>query len=467
MRPLIIIGVIMLLPLSYITAMKNFLLFHIMIEFIVVMVSLGISLVTLSAVDTVTSGFLRFIGTAFLFIGVLEAVHTVAYKGMGIFPGLDADYPTQLWIAARWMEVITFALAVYRRNARVRVRPLFIVYALVTVVLLFLIMGADVFPSCFIEGSGLTPFKKISEYLISGIFLCLTIHFIVAEKNFPRDIRTYIILSLLFSALAEILFTFYISVYGISNYAGHVMKATSVFMIFLAIVRKGIKEPRELLYYDLLQKEASLEEALEEKEILMREMNHRVKNSLNLVTSLVDLQAFNTENAECGRKMAMLKKRIASVSLIHEKLSSSEKVGEILFSAYVKDLLDNIVDFSGIESGSIALDVDIPDIYLPARQAIPLGIILNELVTNSFKYAFPEGMHGRVSIAMEQRAGVYALRIEDNGRGQRKKKGHQPSGLGTTLVASLVDQLEGELSVDSIAAPHPDSGTRYCLEIPL
>ncbi|HRX16562.1 MAG TPA: MASE3 domain-containing protein [Spirochaetota bacterium] len=464
---LLLVPVVVFVVLSYFVSGANFLFFHIIIEFVVILTAFGISVLTLTAGDKVESGFLRFIGSAFLWIGILELFHTLTYRGMNIFVGLDSNHPTQFWIAARWMEVITFILALLWRKSGVVYWRTSLVYALVTTFVIYVIMMTSWFPDCYIEGEGLTNFKKISEYLISGIFLLLMLHFMFIKKDFSNDIRRQMVLALLFAGLAEIFFTFYINVYGISNYIGHVLKIISVVIIFRAIVHKGIREPQDILYYDLLQKEEALKAALEEKEVLMREIHHRVKNSLALVASFIAFESKDDNGSECGKKLNSLKERIKSVLLIHEQLSSTGEVGQLDFSVYVKDLVDNLFLSADTGEGRIKWKVDIPQIIMSAKKAMSLGIIINEIVTNSIKYAFPDNRNGTILITMKRLTDKYELIIEDDGVGSTRAKKAGSSGLGKMIIASLVEQLEGTLNVLPLTDVDKVSGTGYLITIPV
>ncbi|MBN2433875.1 MAG: hypothetical protein JXK07_01265 [Spirochaetes bacterium] len=464
---LLLVPVVVFVVLSYFVSGANFLFFHIIIEFIVVLTAFGISVLTLTAGDKVESGFLRFIGSAFLWIGILELFHTLTYRGMNIFAGLDSNHPTQFWIAARWMEVVTFILALLWRKAFVSHRRVSLVYAFITTLGVYVILMTTWFPDCYIEGEGLTQFKKVSEYLISGVFLFLMLHFVFIKKDFSNDIRRQMVLALLFAGLAEIFFTFYISVYGISNYIGHVLKIISVVIIFKAIVHKGIREPQDILYYNLLQKEEALKAALEEKEVLMREIHHRVKNSLALVASFIDFESKGNDGGECGKKMNSLQERIKSVLLIHEQLSSTGEAGQLDFSIYVKDLVENLFLSADPGKGRVKWKVEIPSIIMSAKKAMSLGIIINEIVTNSIKYAFPDNRNGTIRITMKRQADKHELIIEDDGVGSTRTVKSDSSGLGKIIITSLVEQLDGTLHVLQEADTGNYSGTGYLIKIPV
>ena len=122
-------------------------------------------------VGILDNNYLLFVGIAYLFIGGLDLVHTLAYKGMNIFQGYETNLPTQLWIAARYMESLSLLIAPAFLSRRLRADLVLMAYALATCLVLGSVFYWHIFPTCFVEGVGLTPFKKISEYVVSLILI--------------------------------------------------------------------------------------------------------------------------------------------------------------------------------------------------------------------------------------------------------------------------------------------------------
>ncbi len=160
------------------------------------------------------------LGVAYLFVGILDLVHTLGYTGMGVFSGYDPNLPTQLWIAARYLESISLflVLLLIRKN---KIGILLLPgYTIVTILLLVSIFN-NWFPDCFIEGVGLTTFKKISEAIISSIFLGVLAVLQYRRREFSNDIWRLLILSISISVCSELAFTFYVHVNGLLNLIGH------------------------------------------------------------------------------------------------------------------------------------------------------------------------------------------------------------------------------------------------------
>ncbi len=195
------------------------------------------------------------LGTAFLFIGIIDLLHTLAYKGMNIFPGYDVNLPTQLWIMARYMEAATLLSAPFFLKRRIRYSLTLTGYFTATVLLLLSLFVLRIFPDCYIEGQGLTPFKKISEYVISSILAGSIILLLTRRETLSKPVLRFMVAATALTIASEISFTLYISVYGISNLIGHLLKILSFFFIYKSVVETGFSKPFKLLLNDLKQKE--------------------------------------------------------------------------------------------------------------------------------------------------------------------------------------------------------------------
>ena len=236
----------------YCTTFVNYLLFHTLAEFFSIIVAASFFMITWNSRTYIKNPYLLFIGIAYLFIAFLDLLHTLSYKGMPIFTDYDF-YANQLWIGARYMEALTLLTAFFFLDTNKRFKPelLFLIYTVITVLLVASIFVWRVFPVCFIEGSGLTPFKKISEYIICAILL---VSMGLLHKNrhmFEGDVYNWILISMGSTIVAELAFTFYISNYGISNLIGHYFKIFSFYYIYKAIVMTGIREPYKIIFKEL------------------------------------------------------------------------------------------------------------------------------------------------------------------------------------------------------------------------
>jgi two-component system sensor kinase len=189
--------------------------------------------------------------------------------------------------------------------------------------------------------------------------------------------------------------------------------------------------------------------SLKEKELLLREVHHRVKNNLQIISTLLSLQSSQIEEEQVIDLYRQSQNRILSIALIHENLYQSEDLTNINFANYVKNLVDDLFHSYGVNSENIHIKLNIKDIIMGIETAIPCGLIINELISNTLKHAFPEGK-GEIDVELsEKNAGKYLLKVKDSGKAFPKGFDiDKTDTLGMKLISSLVSQLDGEMVLD-------------------
>lgn len=206
------------------------------------------------------------------------------------------------------------------------------------------------------------------------------------------------------------------------------------------------------ILYSLLEnvskKKKALAKTLGEKDILLREIHHRVKNNLQLVSSLLTLQSKSITDESALYALNEGKSRVKSMALIHQNLYNRDNITGISIKDYLSKLVIELYATYSINREQIKLDVDIDDLNLDIDTVIPLGLILNELISNALKYAFPENREGKLSILIKQRDKQLFLRLKDNGVGYDPNT-IQDKSFGFTLIKSLTKQLDGVMSTSS------------------
>ena len=230
----------------------NFMFFHIVVELFSVFVAFSIFMLIFYSKDRIDNNFLLVLGTSFLFIGLFDFAHTLFYKGMGLFNYNQSNIPTQLWLIARYMQsfAILAAVILITRLKKIKFKRIFNIYLLISlIIVLTLILGF--FPDAFLEESGLTDFKKISEYIISAVLAAALIVTYNNKQKFNQGIFKLMMFSITITIISEISFTFYNSVYGISNIVGHILKFISFYLIYELMLKKIITEPQEFLFKKL------------------------------------------------------------------------------------------------------------------------------------------------------------------------------------------------------------------------
>ncbi len=271
----IAVGLLVLFVL-YLTRLHSYLLFHSLAEIFSIAVASAVFMFAWNARRFLENSYLLFIGIAYLFVGGLDALHTLSYKGMGVFQGYGTDLPTQLWIAARYIQSLSLLIAPAFLGRRIRPGFVLGVYAALVFVLVGSIFYWDFFPSCFVEGRGLTPFKKGSEYAISLILVGAIIFLVQKRKAFDVSILRLLVASVGVTICSELAFTFYVDAYDFSNLIGHYLKIMSFYLIYKAIIATGLTRPYALLFRDLKKSEEALRESEERYRSMMEGMQDPV-----------------------------------------------------------------------------------------------------------------------------------------------------------------------------------------------
>ncbi|WP_256289775.1 MASE3 domain-containing protein [Halobellus inordinatus] len=257
------VGVVVL----YLVQTQNYLLFHSIVELFSITVAFAVFTVVWSARDELGNQFFAILGVGYLFVGGVDLLHTLAYKGMGVFPEAGADLPTQLWIFARYLESATLvgagALGVVSKYKHPPLREwsdgllsaLVGGYATVVALGLGSMFVFDLFPRAYVAGRGLTDFKILSEYIIIGLLTSSLFLLRQQRDRFESPVYKLLAAAIVIGAVSELAFTAYIDVYGISNAVGHFLKFGSFYLVYLSVVKTGITEPQKTLYRELARRE--------------------------------------------------------------------------------------------------------------------------------------------------------------------------------------------------------------------
>lgn len=189
--------------------------------------------------------------------------------------------------------------------------------------------------------------------------------------------------------------------------------------------------------------------SLKEKELLLREIHHRVKNNLQIISTLLSLQSSQIEDQSVIDLYRESQNRILSIALIHENLYQSEDLTNINFANYVKNLIDDLFNSYGVDPDKIQIDMQINDIIMGIETAIPCGLIINELISNTLKHAFPQGK-GEIYLELSTKDNdKYQLIVRDNGKSFPENfKFEDTNTLGIKLISSLVNQLDGKITLN-------------------
>jgi two-component sensor histidine kinase/CheY-like chemotaxis protein len=196
--------------------------------------------------------------------------------------------------------------------------------------------------------------------------------------------------------------------------------------------------------------EEKLRASLREKDLLLKEVHHRVKNNLQIICSLLSMQSDAVQDPLLASALSESQKRIHSMALIHEMLYGSSNLSDLDFGTYTQTLAAEISSSYGMDADRIRLILEVEPIPFDIDHAIPCGLILNELVSNAFKYAFPDNRSGEIRISLQQRERCIRLAVEDNGVGLPSgRSARETKSLGLRIVNILARQLRGSLEITS------------------
>jgi signal transduction histidine kinase len=521
----VLAGVVSLAGL-YVLSRVNYLLFHSSVEVFSIVIAFAIFAIAWNSRRMMDSNYLLFIGIACLFVGGVDLLHTLAYKGMGVFPEQGSNLATQLWIATRYMLSISFLAALFFANRKFRPSLVIAGYTVVTALLFGSIFYWGNFPTAFTEGVGLTPFKVASEYVISLILLCAIYLLIRKRMEFSGNIVKLMASAMAVAIAAEMSFTLYTDVYGIANMIGHLLTVISFYLIYKALIETGLTKPYDLLFRNLKQNEAALtkhaaeltvvnsrleqeiadrkkaEEALrqneehledlvEEKTKLLKDserlaaigqtagmVGHDIRNPLQaiigevyLVNSELATLPDSEEKANIKESLDMIKQNTEYMNKIVLDLQDFAKpLNPCDEETNIEQMVQELLTKNGVPE-SIQTEAQIEsDARIVRADSAYMKRILGNLVSNAVQ-AMPKG--GKLTVQAHRETSAVVIMVKDTGVGipeDAKDKLFTPlfttkskgQGFGLAVVKRLTEALGGTVTFDS----KEGTGTTFTIRLP-
>lgn len=214
-----------------------------------------------------------------------------------------------------------------------------------------------------------------------------------------------------------------------------------VSLLLLAIYR---------LYRKVAHQNIVIEQALKDKTTLLQEIHHRVKNNLQVISSLLNLQSYKVKDEVAQRALQEGRARVHSMSLIHQSLYRKEHLTGVNLQDYLLKLCSSLVETYQVSEKGIALETDIDPIVLDVESVVPLGLIINELITNALKYAFPSNRSGTIQVRLKEAANALQLNVQDDGIGiANLEEVEEGDSFGYNLINAFKQKLEAELSINN------------------
>ncbi len=477
----------------WLASVYSYLFFHSIAEIFIVAVAAAVFMVSWSARGYPESQSFVLLGIGYLFVAGLESLHTLAYRGMNVLPP-GQDYATKLWVAARGLQaIVTLAFA---HLVRVRLTaptiPSFLAVGALAAAAVLSIFVWDLFPVCFVEGRGVTAFKKASEYLISALLLVSAVIVIRKPGLLERQERFLLAGAFVLNAVSEIVFTLYVSAYGTQNLIGHLLTLLSFGLAYHALFATKVRS-RIALVHDLQrtasqlrQREGELRAANLAKDRFLAILAHDLRNPLGGFLSLTGVLA--------GQFHRLEKKRIHELCLLlHE---GAGQVSELLESIMqwvsaqtgrlvarpsplpLAELCKGIVvqQHPAARGKRIALESRVPSAASAWADADMTATVVRNLVANAIKFT-PRG--GRVTLEAAKLDGWQRISVADTGRGMSEDEvarlfridvrfsaagtdGERGNGIGLILCHELASLNRGRIEVTS----EPGTGSTFTLVLP-
>ena len=466
-RPLFALLFVLSLPVFYVISTRNYLLFHSLVECYSFVVAVSIFVLTWNTRLYLEDSFLLFIGIAYLFIGSLDIIHTFAYKGMNVFGNQDANMPTQLWIAARYTESFSLLIALSLSGRQIKAISMLVGFSIVFALVLTSIFLFNIFPDCYREGYGLTPFKIYSEYAIVAILMVSVALIVKGRSRYTQHIFNYLIMAVVFTALAELAFTAYISVYGFMNFAGHCFKVLSFYCIYRVIVISGIERPYNLLFRNirlsniaLKKREKRLKELagklLDAQENERRRLARELHDDLTQRLAILAIEAGRLEkqsacSGPAAQTLRAMRDKLITISEDVHTISRQLHPSIIEDLGLVDGLRSEINNFSSREGIPVEFDVGEENLRLPLDVAICFFRVAQEGLRNIGKHARAQSV--RVGLSIKNK--LLRLTVSDDGIGFDPEAVRKKSGIGLASMRERIRLVDGRLSIHSL----PGEGT--------
>jgi|GEM_PF-2202655 len=342
-----LLWLVAVLVVLYIAYSYNFLLFHTLIEMATVCIAFAVFVIVWNSRKYLRNNYILFLGIAYLFVAGIDLLHTLTYEGMNIFEGYGTNLATQLWIGGRYMESASLLLAPLFIKRKFNHRIMFAGFGAVTILFLLSIFQWDIFPVCFDPETGLTTFKRLSEFAIIGILVAALVPLLGEQRDLAPSIPRWIGLSIVFTIGSELFFVMYESPFDAANAAGHFFKLISFYFIYKALIETGLQDPQSVTFGHFKQREQQL---WQDRTELQSKLYRRDKELRNAIMELAEqthsrLDA-EEELAESEMKYRTLVENIPGIAYIE----SADKPGQILYvSPQVKEILGYSIEEFKIE----------------------------------------------------------------------------------------------------------------------
>ena len=462
----------------------NFLAFHTFIELITIVISFLIFSFAWSTRKFTKNSFLLFLACGYFWIGSLDLMHTLTYKGMNIFDMGTVNLSVQFWIGTRYLEAFLLLAAPFVAMRHQDGYKLLAAFGLVAISLT-LVIFSGLFPAGFIEGEGLTSFKIYSEYLIIGILVVALINIFRFGGSLSNSEKMTVAAAIFMTMCAELAFTFYVDVYGLSNLIGHIFKLFSFWLIFRAIVYSHLIEP----YMALMDSRDESEAANRAKSEFLGNMSHELRTPLNAILGFAEILKLDSKNplthvqgeqvdyiVDSGNHLLRLVNQVLDLSRIEANQLDLE-LEDVEIVTAVRDCIGLTGPLSNAQGIAVEnkIDANLPTMLL--ADPLRLKQVILNILSNAINYSKQGGqvtIHGHTTPN-----GLFRVSVTDKGIGIPEHKharvfgmfdrldvsteiSSEGAGIGLTVSKFLIESMNGKIGFES----QQDLGSTFWFELP-
>ena len=474
---LIFLPYVFLVLLLYLAKSYSYLFFHVTVELFSILVALAVYMLMWNARVFLKNYYFLFMGIGFAFVGAIGFFHMLAYKGMPVFIGFDANLPTQLWIAQRYLLTLILLIAPIFFKRKFNATFVFAVFFSITLFILSSIFYWKIFPTSYVEGVGLTQFKIVSEIIIIFLFILAAVNLTRFKKGLDRITYTLLIFSIILNVISELCFALYVGVFDFFNMTGHIVMLFSYYLVYRAIIQIGLTQPYNLLFLEL-------EQSGRRKDEFLGIASHELKNpvtSIKLYTQLLINQLKKSKDPN----NLFLSKRIDDqidkiTNLINDLLNVSKiEAGKLTYNF-------NTVNYSALIKQIVSEQQRLSPknkIVLKTPEKITLNVdkdriaqVLINLINNAVKYS---PVNKKVEIYIIKNADNVTTKVRDFGIGipksqqllifekyyrtGRDEKTTPGMGLGLYIAREIIKHHQGKIGVESTKG----KGSTFYFTLPL
>ncbi|GEM_PF-4766320 len=477
-------GWAVILSAIYFISLKNYLLFHILAELFSIIIAYTLFTIAWNSRKITTNNFLLIIGISSLFAASIDFVHILTYKGMAIFPGLSANIATQLWLAARYLQCLSILAAAFWLYRGKR-KPgeaviIFFFYLALTAVLMLSVLYWQNFPTAFVEGSGLTPFKKISEYIISAILLISLLPLYKKRQEFSQSVFGLIVSAIVVMICSELSFTLYLDPYGLFNKIGHFLKIISYYLLYRAVIVANFKDPFETMF-------KKLKEVDKAKSEFISLVAHQLRTPLSTISLTAEMLTRGLAGEINDKTKLYLENIATSVKGMSELIDTFLNISKIEMGTFPinpapADLIKTVDGIlTDLEPQISNKHLNFKKNYFTEQLAINLDqkamrVILENLIANAIKYT---DQGGAIAVDIFKQNQEIIIKVADNGWGipkeqqvkifekryradNVKKTSAEGLGLGLYTVKLVIERTNGRIWFES----EENQGTTFYVAFP-